>query len=110
MAKTPADDLVQAWSSLMSRWEMAISKYEAAARSAREAASMRTPELENSLHTSMDELKELKREIDQMIKRGKRGRVQLPGTLVMGTIEQHRFEILTDEPVEKFIRLDSDQK
>jgi hypothetical protein len=87
VAKAPDDFAIHKWNELMSRWNIKSRNYEAAAAELRNSPDDRKAELASALSMSMQELKELKREIDQLIRHARHNRLQLPGTLLMGTIE-----------------------
>lgn len=100
MPHRPEEDMVPEWRELMIRWDTASRQYGEAAALASIPGREADPELQEALIKNMEELKGLKRAIDKTIRRGKHRRLHLPGTLVVGTLEQCEPEEDHDSPAD----------
>lgn len=96
MAKAPECDNVQKWNELMVKWSVANKAYEVAVARLCSSSGETQAESASAVSIAMQELKELKREIDKLIKHARQDRLQVPGTLLMATIEPKQTEPQTD--------------
>ena len=96
MTRTPEDDMVAKWQRLTSQWQAAYVSYQAAV-SASEALAVdpdRSAERASAERQALEELSNIKAQMDEVISKGKARRNFTGDTLVVGTIERpdQRFQ------------------